>query len=85
MCVTRMSRLTRCSSSLRVAATQISTVATPGARALAAHLGRVGAQMYGAFWCSHCAEQKEAFGKGAPLPYVECFPEGYRKGVQARC
>ena len=38
--------------------------------------------MYGAFWCSHCAEQKEAFGAGAPLPYVECFPEGYRKGVQ---
>jgi hypothetical protein len=38
--------------------------------------------MYGAFWCSHCAEQKAAFGSGAPLPYTECFPEGYRKGVQ---
>ena len=43
---------------------------------------RVGAKMYGAFWCSHCAEQKAAFGAGAPIPYVECFPEGYRKGVQ---
>jgi hypothetical protein len=63
---------------------QITTVATPSARALAAHLGRAGAKMYGAFWCSHCAEQKEAFGAGAPLPYVECFPDGYRKGVTAR-
>ena len=61
---------------------QIATVSTPSSRALAAHLERVGARMYGAFWCSHCAEQKAAFGAGAPLPYVECFPEGYRKGVQ---
>ena len=57
-------------------------MSTASSRALAAHLERVGARMYGAFWCSHCAEQKAAFGAGAALPYVECFPEGYRKGVQ---
>jgi hypothetical protein len=66
------------------AAAQITTVATPNARALAAHLSRSGARMFGAFWCSHCAEQKEAFGAGAGLPYTECFPEGYRQGIQAR-
>ena len=38
--------------------------------------------MLGAFWCSHCEEQKELFGRGAALPYVECFPEGYRAGVE---
>ncbi len=28
---------------------------------------------YGAFWCSHCADQKREFGDAAKyLPYVEC-------------
>ena len=37
--------------------------------------------MYGAFWCSHCYEQKQAFGAAAmeAFPYVECFPEGLHK------
>ena len=37
--------------------------------------------MYGAFWCSHCFEQKQAFGAEAAheLPYVECYPQGYFK------
>lgn len=26
--------------------------------------------MYGAFWCSHCEDQKETFGAGADIPYV---------------
>ncbi|MDD2656091.1 MAG: thioredoxin domain-containing protein [Patescibacteria group bacterium] len=31
------------------------------------------ATFYGAFWCSHCKEQKAEFGKSAKyLPYVEC-------------
>jgi len=30
-------------------------------------------QMYGAYWCPHCAEQKEAFDASfAYVPYVEC-------------
>ena len=32
-----------------------------------------GAVFYGAFWCSHCQNQKAAFGKSVKyLPYVEC-------------
>jgi hypothetical protein len=37
--------------------------------------------MYGAFWCSHCYDQKQEFGREAmaEFPYVECFPEGWKK------
>lgn len=32
-----------------------------------------GAKFYGAFWCSHCQDQKKAFGAAAgKLPYIEC-------------
>jgi len=32
-----------------------------------------GAEFYGAFWCSHCQEQKELFGSAKQyLPYIEC-------------
>ena len=48
---------------------------------LARRLKAAGARMYGAFWCSHCFEQKAAFGAAAAaeLPYVECYPQGYFK------
>ena len=48
---------------------------------LAKRLKAAGARMYGAFWCSHCFEQKQAFGKEAmaDFPYVECYPDGYYK------
>ena len=37
-----------------------------------------GAVFYGAFWCSHCNDQKDMFGKSVKfLPYVECStPDG---------
>ena len=37
-----------------------------------------GAKFYGAFWCSHCKDQKDLFGDSAQyLPYVECStPDG---------
>lgn len=45
---------------------------------LADHLSATGAKMYGAYWCPHCAAQKEYFGAAAgQLPYVECDPEGF--------
>ncbi|EFJ41997.1 hypothetical protein VOLCADRAFT_107426 [Volvox carteri f. nagariensis] len=49
---------------------------------LARRLSAVGARMYGAFWCSHCLEQKEEFGGAAmaEFPYVECFPNGWKRG-----
>ena len=37
-----------------------------------------GAKMYGAFWCSHCKDQKESFGSSwEKINYVECsLPDG---------
>lgn len=37
-----------------------------------------GAKFYGAFWCPHCHNQKDMFGKSQRLlPYVECStPDG---------
>ncbi|GMH41012.1 hypothetical protein BSKO_08922 [Bryopsis sp. KO-2023] len=50
---------------------------------LAKRLSDSGVKMFGAFWCNHCYDQKQLFGKEAMeyFPYVECYPEGYRKGV----
>ncbi|GAB2216088.1 hypothetical protein Droror1_Dr00023855 [Drosera rotundifolia] len=63
---------------------EITTESSPLAISLAKHLRSIGAKVYGAFWCSHCLEQKEIFGAEAAklLDYVECFPDGYRKGVK---
>ena len=46
--------------------------------ALAAHLKQIGAKMYGAYWCSHCHDQKQLFGKSAfsQINYIECDPKG---------
>lgn len=64
--------------------TEITTQSSPVALSLAKHLHSIGAKIYGAFWCSHCVEQKEMFGHEAAklLDYVECFPDGYRKGIK---
>lgn len=55
-----------------------------GAVELARLLKNAGARMYGAFWCSHCYEQKQMFGRDAmeDFPYVECFPEGWKQGIE---
>jgi hypothetical protein len=35
------------------------------------------AKMYGLYWCPHCAEQKEMFGKAFQyVPYEECAIKG---------
>lgn len=46
--------------------------------AFATCLKEKGAVFYGAFWCSHCNNQKKEFGSSAKLlPYVECStPDG---------
>lgn len=63
---------------------EVSHVSSSQEIALAKQLKAIGAKMYGAFWCSHCFEQKQMFGKEAMkyVDYVECYPEGYRTGVQ---
>ncbi|XP_021736379.1 thiol-disulfide oxidoreductase LTO1-like [Chenopodium quinoa] len=64
--------------------TEITSASSPYAISLAKHLKSTGAKMYGAFWCSHCQEQKEMFGREAMklLDYVECFPDGVKKGIK---
>jgi len=37
-------------------------------------------KMYGLYWCPHCIEQKEKFGKAFQyVPYVECAIKGSRE------
>ena len=63
---------------------EVTTVSPVEAKTLAARLKAAGAQMYGAFWCSHCYDQKQIFGKDAmaEFPYVECFPDGWKQGIE---
>ena len=38
------------------------------------------AKMYGLYWCPHCIEEKEKFGKSFQyVPYVECAIKGSRE------
>ncbi|KAJ1634095.1 hypothetical protein T492DRAFT_976433 [Pavlovales sp. CCMP2436] len=56
----------------------IETSSSPEALRLSQRLGAQQARMFGAYWCSHCLDQKEAIGKEAMshLPYVECAKDG---------
>ena len=56
----------------------VTTSSTPAALALAEHLKAKGAVMYSAWWCPHCHEQKQLFGKQATavLTIIECAPDG---------
>ena len=51
---------------------------SPAKVALAEHLTATGARIYTAYWCPHCHEQKELFGKEATakLTVIECAPDG---------
>lgn len=45
--------------------------------ALADHLTKNGAQMFGTYWCPYCKRQKELFGDAEKyVPIVECDPKG---------
>ncbi len=56
----------------------ITTTSGAAEIALANHLKQAGAKMYGAFWCPHCHNQKQLFGKEAfqQINYIECDPKG---------
>ncbi|GFE68452.1 vitamin K epoxide reductase family protein [Chroococcus sp. FPU101] len=62
----------------------ITTTSGESEIALAKHLNSIGAKEYGAFWCPHCYEQKQLFGKEAfkSLNYVECDPQGNNPQTQ---
>lgn len=63
----------------------VTTTSGPAEMALAQHLQEIGAKEYGAYWCPHCYEQKQMFGKEAKtlLNYVECDPEGANADPEA--
>ncbi|MEA5464157.1 glutaredoxin family protein [Leptothoe sp. PORK10 BA2] len=49
---------------------------------LADYLANTGATMYGAYWCPHCARQKQLFNQAAQqVPYVECDARGVNTQV----
>ncbi len=62
------------------------SASTPATLALAEHLTATGVVMYSAYWCPHCHDQKELFGKEATakLKIVECAPDG-RNSQAALC
>tara|TARA_B100000214_G_scaffold365652_1_gene333654 strand:+ start:253 stop:663 length:411 start_codon:yes stop_codon:yes gene_type:complete len=53
-------------------------ISSPEKIKLAEHLTKEGAVMYNAYWCPHCHDQKEMFGKVAAekLNLVECAKDG---------
>ena len=57
---------------------EITTTSGEAEIALARHLTKVGVKEYGAYWCPHCYEQKQLFGKQAykDINYTECTPDG---------
>ena len=56
----------------------VTTVSTPSSIALAKHLTATGAVKYSAYWCPHCHDQNQLFGKEASslLINVECALDG---------
>jgi uncharacterized membrane protein len=57
----------------------ITSKSGPSEIALAKHLKKIDAKMYGGFFCSHCYNQKQLFGREAfkeNINYVECHPDG---------
>jgi len=56
----------------------ITTTSGEAEIALARHLTQIGAKKYNAWWCPHCHEQKQLFGKEAysEINRIECDPSG---------
>lgn len=60
----------------------LTTISTPQAMKLAAALKKANAKVYTAYWCPHCHDQGEIFGKSAfaIVAPIECAKDG--KGAQ---
>ncbi|GAX29115.1 hypothetical protein FisN_7Hh288 [Fistulifera solaris] len=56
----------------------ITTTSSTQAMVLAKKMQTMDTRFYGAFWCSHCFDQKQAMGKEAMemIPYIECSRDG---------
>ena len=72
------------SSSKQLYPPQITTESSREAIDLATTLQGMNAKMYGAYWCSHCYDQKEVFGKEAfaKIQYVECSKDGANSNMK---
>ncbi|WP_026082462.1 vitamin K epoxide reductase family protein [Mastigocladopsis repens] len=57
---------------------EITTTSGEAEIQLARHLTKIGAKEYIAWWCPHCHEQKQLFGKEAyqEIKKIECDPQG---------
>lgn len=69
-----------------VAPPPIQNSSGPAEIALAQHLNSIGAVKYSAYWCPHCHQQREMFGKEAfeYITVVECA-EGGQNAQPAAC
>lgn len=56
----------------------ITTASSERALKIATQLESLDTHFYGAYWCSHCYDQKQALGKQAmsKIPYIECSKDG---------
>ncbi len=59
-------------------APEIEKISSPASIELAKHLKRKNIILYNAYWCPHCHDQKEMFGKEATsnLTLIECARDG---------
>lgn len=64
---------------------EITTTSGESEIALARHLTKAGVKEYFAYWCPHCHEQKQLFGKQAvaELNAIECAADGKNAKPQA--
>ncbi len=54
--------------------------------AIAKCVTQKGYKMYGAYWCTHCIQQKEFLGKSVKyINYVECTPGSDKKVMSKAC
>ncbi len=56
----------------------VTSTSTTSSISLAQHLRATGAVKYSAYWCPHCHDQNQLFGKkaAAQLNNIECAPDG---------
>jgi uncharacterized membrane protein len=66
---------------------EIKSTSTAAEIELAKHLTQKGAKMYSAYWCPHCYEQKQLFGKEAwaQVTNVECAADAKKNPQPAAC
>ena len=62
----------------------VTTLSTPSSIALAKHLKATGVVKYSAYWCPHCHDQNQLFGKkaAANLLNVECAIDGEKSRIE---